>query len=386
MNLDQRYGKALAARKEGNLLRVLPQRTRQGIDFTTNDYLCLSRHPEVVDAVARAARDYGTAGKASRLLGAESELARQLEHEIAQSKSDHGTALVFSSGFQLNHSVVSTILNKRFLGQEPLVFADRQIHASIHAGIHAAGIRQFRFRHNDLEHLESLLHKHTRDDSPKFVFVESIYSMDGDVTNLEQLYEMKARFGFYLYVDEAHAVGIAGHQGLGLSRHSSTQADFLVGTFSKSIGSSGGFLVTSDRIAELLINFAPGFVYSTAPSPPNLSAALTAWRLIPGLQSQRQHLHRLSTKLRQDLATNDYDTLQSESPIVPIRMGDASEAIRVSHLLGKQNLHVSCVRPPTVPANAARLRVSLNSGHSEDDIEKLASVLTGLPSTCAVQT
>ena len=378
MNLQQRYAEALEDRKSGNLFRMLPEDEITGIDFTNNDYLCLTRHPVVIESVLKSVDDWGTGGKASRLLGAEAQLARDLESRIADAKSVGGRALVFTSGFQLNHSVVKTLLNEKILGHPPQVFADKLIHASLHSGIDAAGVRQIRFRHNDLDHLESLLVEKGNPRSPKFVFVESIYSMDGDLADLQRLYALKAKFQFFLYVDDAHAIGVTGNDGVGLATHGENQADLVVGTFSKSLASSGGFVVASKSAIDLIVNFAAGFIYSTTPAPPTLAAAKAALNLLPELTKERDHLNRLAGILRSELRNHSIEVGNSRSQIVPVMIGDSARAMHVTQQLADRNLHVSCIRPPTVPPNSARLRVSLNSGHTEQDVRKLCESLIQL--------
>ncbi len=386
MSLPQRYEKVLADRKQSGLWRALPEgRTTKldstgqngAVDFTHNDYLGLSRHRQVIAAAQKAAEMHGTGGRASRLLGANAELAVELETEIARCKSagDTSAALVFPSGFQLNAGVVATLLDPKLLGEEPLVFADRLIHASLHRGIAFAGARQIRFAHNDLAHLEQLLVRHADSDRPKFVFVESIYGMDGDAAPIQQLSELKSRFGFYLYIDEAHSTGVAGENGYGIARQGTDHADIVIGTFSKALGGAGGYLVCDSAIRDLIINHCAPFIYSTAPGPPAMAAALAAWRLLPEMSEQREHLIAMSAKLRERLNDAGLDTGASQSNIVPVLIGDTDRAAELQERLGKSNIRVSLIRPPTVPPGTARLRIGISAEHSESDIDQLADEL-----------
>ena len=390
MNFQQQYGKALADRKAQSLLRTLPCHQSWSLDFTHNDYLGLSTHPQVVAAAKTAAEKFGVGGRASRLLGAEATLLCELESLIGQTKTNNGSALVLPSGFQTNLAVASTLLNPDLLSQQPLVFTDRSIHASLHAGIRLAGARQHRFQHNDLDHLERLLQKYADRDAARFVIVESLYSMDGDRAPLDDLYELKSRFGFCLYVDEAHAVGVCGKEGYGLAEQSDAAADVVVGTFSKAIGATGGFVACSNEIRELLVNFAGGFIYSTAASPVSAAAALTAWRLLPDLESERQRLRELARSLVNGLSKTRFANLanpanpanaanrsasESISHIVSIPVGEPQAAVELQQHLQSVGINVACIRPPTVAAGTARLRASLSARHTQEDVDRLVSQL-----------
>lgn len=375
LDLEQRYDNVLQGRKSCRLFRVLPDTPLDGVDFTHNDYLGLSRHPEVICAAQRAAETFGVGGQASRLLGGNATLTRELELLIAASKSENGVCLVFPSGFQLNSTVVATLLDSKLLGNPPQVFCDRLVHASLHAGIKRAGCRQHRFRHNDMGHFEELLKKKAEPGQPCFVFVESIYGMDGDRAPLQELYRLKQRYGFFLYVDEAHATGVAGRDGYGLAEQAEDKADLVMGTFSKGLGASGGYCVSSRIVHRFLVNFAPGFVYSTAPSPVMVAAVIAGWRLLPSLASERQSLNVRSTRLRHDLGQLGYDTGNSDTHIVPILIGEAEKALQLKQQLAEANVHVACIRPPTVPQGTARLRISLSTTHT---LDQLKSLLDGL--------
>ena len=381
LNFQQQYGKALDERKAQSLLRTLPSNQSWSLDFTHNDYLGLSTHPQVVAAAKTAAEKFGVGGRASRLLGAESTLLCELESLIGQTKTNNGSALVFPSGFQTNLAVASTLLNPDLLGQKPLVFTDRSIHASLHAGIRLAGARQHRFQHNDVDHLERLLQKHAGRDAARFVIVESLYSMDGDRAPLDDLYELKAKYGFCLYVDEAHAVGVCGADGYGLAEQSDAAADVVVGTFSKAIGATGGFVACSTEIRDLLVNFAGGFVYSTAASPVSAAAALAAWRMLPDLESERELLREMAKALVEGLSETRFANLvnpngsDSISHIVSIPVGEPQAAIQLQQHLQSVGINVACIRPPTVAPGTARLRVSLTARHTNEDVDRLVSQL-----------
>ena len=381
MNLSQRYADTLIQRKQSGRWRGVrrPGDLLPRIDFTHNDYLGLSRHPSIIAASQQAAAEYGLGGRASRLLGAESALLCELENAIATTKSASGSALAFCSGFQMNATVVATLLNPSLLDRTPQVFCDRLIHASLHLGIQHAGLRQHRFTHNDVDHLATLLKKHRAPNSCPFVFVESLYGMDGDQAPLNDLYDLKNRIPFFLVVDEAHATAVCGQHGYGLASQSDACADVVLGTFSKGIGSMGGFVVCHEKIRDLLINFCSGFIYSTAPSPVLAAAALAAWRLLPQMDQERKDLATASQYAREQLNRLGWNTGTSNSQIIPVQIGSDRQAkSTAAHLLQQFEIKVGAILPPTVPENQARLRIGLSSTHSPADLDALLSALQSL--------
>lgn len=375
LNLEQQYDSRLHERKASGLFRKLPDSQVSGVDFTNNDYLGLSQHPAVISRVSEAVKEFGLGGQASRLLGAQAEIARRLEQKIAAAKSSQGEAIVYSTGFQLNASVIATLLDPNLLNSKPVVFTDRLIHNSILTGIKLAGARQFRFAHNDLDHLESLIQKKANSNSACFVFVESIYGMDGDRTPLEDLYRLKKKYNFFLYVDEAHSVGVEGDQGYGLATQGPETADAVIGTFSKALGAAGGFVVASPTVKDLLVNFSGGLIYSTAPSPAVLAGVETAWDLLPTLNEERERVIRLASWFRKQLSEKGLSYGSSDTHIVPVILGDAERAMKTKYRLSERELHVACVRPPTVPAGTSRLRISLNVNHTEEQVRRLVEAI-----------
>ena len=199
-----------------------------------------------------------------------------------------------ASGFQTNAAVLQALFDRSVLGAEPLVFADRLNHASMHFGCQAAGVRQIRYRHCDAAHLGELLSQYQADDRPKFILTESVFSMDGDVAPLAEIAALAREHGAFLIVDDAHATGILGEGGSGLSG----DADIVIGTFSKALGGFGGFVACSETLRDYLVNRCGGIIYSTALPPPVLGAIDAALDLVPGMDEERAHVARLAERFR----------------------------------------------------------------------------------------
>lgn len=345
----------------------------EGVDFSTNDYLGLSQHPQVIEQAQFFAGKYGVGGRASRLIRRDQDLYLVLEEKIARAKKAEA-ALIFNSGYQANAAVLAALLDKKILQAEPLVFTDRLNHSSLHHGCELAGARQIRYQHLDWAHLKSLLQTHAGSSAPKFIVTESVFGMDGDCADLGVLSQLADRFGAFLYVDEAHATGVLGSTGYGLSVD--YQGIHLkMGTLSKSIGCSGGYVATSREICDYLVNKCRGFIYSTAPSPMIVGATMAAWDLIPTLTQERADLQEKAAWLRQQLTARGLDVGQSQTQIIPVIFGDEKRVMDVKEKLADRGFIVAGIRPPTVPAGTARLRLSVTANHSPEDLEALIQAL-----------
>ena len=376
-DLLRRYSDSLAASAREGLLRRLPDTDTPPdlLDFSGNDYMGLARRPKLVEAAAEAGRRYGAGATGSRLLSGNTALHVTLEARIAQDKGTEA-ALVFSSGYQANAAAIAALLDKAALGAEPLVFADRLNHASMHLGCTLAGARQTRYRHLDLAHLLELLQKYAGDPRPKFILSETVFGMDGDQADVAQLQALALRFGALLYLDEAHATGVFGPNGFGLAETIELAPTTVVmGTFSKALGVSGGYVACSALVRDFLINRAGGFIFSTAPSPLVLGAALCAWELLPGLWAERAGLLSRAEKLRASLREMGLDTGASTTQIVPVILGDPVRTTAARDALAAKSIRVSAVRPPTVPQGTSRLRLGLSAAHTDADLERLVQSL-----------
>ena len=338
------------------------------IDFSSNDYLGLARHPLLAGRAGEWAARLGAGAGASRLITGTSEAHRALEARIAAFKGK-AAALLFASGWQANAAVIPALLAA---APGAAVFTDRLVHASMHAGL--TGARQHRFRHNDLAHLAQLLERHGGAAPARLILVESVYSMDGDRADLPALAALAARHDALLMVDEAHATGVLGPGGAGLSA-GVAGVGVVMGTFSKALGSFGAYVAGSAALCDWLVNAASGFIFSTAPPPQVLGAIDAALDLVPGMDAERRHLATLGDRLRAGLATRGIATADSSTQIVPAIVGSEADALALGERLARRGMLAAAIRPPTVPAGTSRLRIALRSTHSAADIDALLEAL-----------
>lgn len=356
--------------RQHDLLRRLPRSQTAQYDFSHNDYLNLGQHPAMIRAAIEAATRLGVGAKASRLLANHQQPLYALEQQIAKDKHA-GSAMIFATGYQANVSVLSALLDSKALGQTPLVFADKLNHASMHAGCKLAHVKQLRYRHADYEHLAWLLAKTRSLKQPRFILTESVFGMDGDVACLSTLCKLAREYHAMLYVDEAHATGIFGNKGYGLTSDYGQEIDISMGTFSKALGGSGAYVTCSKPLKRYLINRANGFIYSTAPSPMQVAVMHKAWELIPSMQPAAQVLLQQAAKLRLKLQALGYNTGRSSTHIIPVILEQADQVLKAQRMLAKQNIRVGAIRPPSVPVNQSRLRIALNLTHDNHALTAL---------------
>lgn len=350
---------------------VLADREDQPLlDFSSNDYLALSQHPELVKASREALERYGVGVGAARLMSGDLALFHQLEKEVADFKGC-AAALLFGSGYMANVGMIPALI-----GRGDVVFTDRLDHASIYDGCRLAGARLLRFRHNDLEHLESLLKKE-RGTGRGLVVVESLYSMDGDIAPLAELVELKSRHSCLLMVDEAHATGLYGAQGGGLIQAAglADKVDVVMGTFGKALGSYGAYVAGSETLRDYLINRARSFIYSTGLPPAVVGASQAAVRLVRNSPELRQQLAEKAAYFKECLKRAGVSGTPGPSHIVPIMVGDGGVALSLAEECCRQGLFATAVRPPTVPEGTARLRFSVTMHHRQPELAAAARLL-----------
>jgi len=241
----------------------------------------------------------------------------------------------------------------------------------MHFGCAAAGVRQIRYRHGDAGHLALLLSQYQGDNRPKFILTESVFSMDGDRAPLGEIGDIARAHEALLVVDDAHATGILGQGGRGLS----DEADVVIGTFSKALGGFGAYVACSEGLRDYLINRCAGLIYSTALPPPVLGAMDAALDLVPGMEAERAHVAGLATRFRDGARSLGYDTGASITQIVPVILGSAEAALAASERLRQAGYWATAIRPPTVPTGTARLRLAFNASHATPDVDRLLEVL-----------
>lgn len=343
------------------------------INFSSNDYLGLARHPFLIARSHEYAALWGVGAASSRLVSGNLRLYDTLEQQLATALGKPA-ALILGAGYQANMSVLEAILDARVLGQRALVFCDRYCHVSMLAMTqHVSCVH--RFRHNDLAHLQMLLDKYAMTDQPKFILVESLYSMEGDQADLVGLIALAKQYQAVLYVDDAHAVGVYGPSGWGAASCYSRDIDVIMGTFSKALGSFGGYIACSDILKQYLVNKCRGLIYSTGISPAVLGAMSAAIELLPSLQKERQQLLHHAKILRQFFFEQGLVCGQTDTYIIPWIIGDAEKTLQASRLLEEKGILAVTIRPPTVPSGKSRIRFCLSASHSDDDMMQLMQAI-----------
>ena len=342
------------------------------LNLSSNDYLGLSQDPRLIAAAREAAARWGVGAGASRLVVGHLALHEEVEAGLAAFKGTEA-AVIFSTGYMTNLGVISALV-----GPGDTVFCDRLNHASIYDGIKLAGATLARFPHRDMNRLEDLL----KEASPgkKLIITDSVFSVDGDLAPLPELVELKERHGAALMLDEAHATGVLGPKGAGLAEALglSERVEVHMGTFSKALGSLGGFVAGDRRLIEYLHNRARSFIYSTAMPPPVLGAIAAALELVASEPERRAYLLEEAGKFRQGLTEAGFDILGSETQIVPVLAGDNARTLSVAARLREEGLMAVALRPPTVPPGRARVRFSLSAAHSREDLAAAREAILGV--------
>ena len=381
MNHEKLYEIYSKTLKDTSKFRVLRKNFEESqlIDFSSNDYLNLSQSSELIEEVTQSVAHLGIGSTGSRLLSGNHEVFHKLEKQIAKDKKTE-TALIFNSGYQANITSLSALCDQTVLGNQALVFFDKLNHASLYQGVFLSQSKLLRYPHMSYEKLEDLLKKYKSDPRPKFIVSETLYGMDGDIVDLSELVSLARRYGAFLYLDEAHATGILGENGYGLS----TRVDMkdipyvVMGTFSKGLGAFGAYIACSQKIKDYFINKNSGFIYSTSLPPMLIEAVHKAWSLLVDLRKERQSLLERSQYVRSALKKLNFNTGQSQTHIIPIILNKEDTVMKAFNDLKEKGILVSAVRPPTVPPGQARLRIALTCKHSEDDISKLIYALETL--------
>jgi len=361
VNLEQ----YIKSRKNQNLFRELPQNNIGVLDFSSNDYLALSRDKYSIQAGIYAAQKYGTGSTGSRLLSGNKSIFEEFEDQIANDKNTE-SALIFNSGYVANLSVISAFSS---LGYS--VIFDKLNHASMYDGANPQKLK--RFNHLNYDALQKILESTP---GKKLIASETVFGMDGDVADLKQLQRLADQYETLLYLDEAHATGLYGSKGYGLSTDSSLTPNrtIIMGTFSKALASSGAYVACSNEVKNFLIQVCRGFVYSTALSPFCIGVAQYNWQLIPSLSDTRNQLLLNAEKLREMLRADGHLCGSSNTNIIPILFSSTDSMLQKHNELKNAGIITSAVRRPTSPT--PRLRIALNIQHSESDLEKLRSALS----------
>lgn len=370
--LEHRLQQELDRRRQNNLLRRLEVAPPCRVNLSSNDYLQLRSDAAVLDAAHAALEEYGAGSGASPLLYGNTPCHEQLLTALKQWKRKTA-GLVFNTGFMANQAVL-----KHVPGANDLVLVDRLIHHSVIQAVLQSPADYKRYTHLDLDHLEDLLNKHRNDYETVFVVTESVFSMDGDYPDLKALVALKKRYPFVLVLDEAHGTGVFGPTGGGLAEEMGVLdvIDILVGTLGKALASMGAYVLSpSQTVIDHLVNHSGEFIYSTYLAPACAAAAEAAIGRVQAMQAERQSLRERAATFRHALTQKGWTTNAFDSQIVPVVVGDPDRALALRDRLQSRGILTAAVRPPTVPPNSSRLRLSLHSGITQEHLDEVLELL-----------
>ncbi len=398
-NLERKLKEELEELKKNNLIRTvddlrfisstkaIDKDNKEYLVFGTNNYLGLSHHPDVIKA-SKEASDYGTGSTGSRLTTGASFEARELEKNISEFKSTEST-LIFNTGYMANLGVIYALAK-----ENDIIFSDQLNHASIIDGTKISKAKVKIYKHRDTEDLERLIQivmneidekNENQDQNPNFfIITDGVFSMDGDIAPLTELVEISKKYDCCLIIDDAHATGVIGKTGKGTIEYYKDKTgidlteyvDLQIGTLSKAFASEGGFVTGKQVYINYLINKSRPFIFSTALSPATIASANTALNLLK--ENSKEYLKNLNdnTKLMRTLLTEaGLNVVEGETPIIPIIIGPAELANKLSDELKKEGILVSAIRPPSVPKGESRLRLTVMATHTKEEIEFTAKTI-----------
>ncbi|MCF6218179.1 MAG: 8-amino-7-oxononanoate synthase [Gammaproteobacteria bacterium] len=339
--------------------------------FCSNDYLGLANHPAVIKAFKKASDHYGVGSGAAHLINGHAHAHHALEEELADF-TGRQRALLFSTGYMANLGVINTLC-----GTGDHLYQDRLNHASLLDAGKLSGARQQRYSHLDSK---NLLAKCTAN-TPKMIATDAVFSMDGDLAELPQLAQIAQQHDAWLMVDDAHGLGVLGHNGAGTLSHfglDAKQAPILMGTLGKGLGTFGAFVAGDELLIEALIQQARSYIYTTAMPAAIAEATRTSLTLLQTESWRREKLQQLISNFKTGAAQLGLPLMPSDTPIQPLLIGDSAQATAVSQQLLASGILVTAIRPPTVPANSARLRITLSANHTEQQVAQLLTALERL--------
>lgn len=330
----------------------------------SNSYLGLTVHPKVKQAAIDAIKKYGTGCAGSRFLNGTLDIHLELEEKLAKFTKKE-KAVLFSTGFQANLGAIAGLV-----GKDEYVIIDKADHASIVDGTKLSFGEVRRFLHNDMQSLEKTLESIGRDAS-KLIVVDGVYSMDGDIANLPEIIKLKKRYNARVMVDDAHAFGVIGENGSGTASHFNLteETDIIMGTFSKSFASLGGFIAADTYVIDYLKHFARSLIFSASITPASCAAVLASLEI---MQNEPQLIEKLwanTNRMRDGLKSAGFDTFQSCTPIIPVLVGDDLKVLQYRKMLFEEGIFVNPVVSPGVPKNKALIRLSLMATHTFDQID-----------------
>jgi len=350
---------------------------RKVVMVGSNNYLGLTHDPRVVNAAKEATERYGTSCTGSRFLNGTLELHEELERRLAAFMKMESAA-VFSTGFMVNLGVLSSIV-----GKNDVIFCDRENHASIIDGCRLSFGQTRKFRHDDVEDLERLLQQ-CPESAGRLIVVDGVFSMNGSVTNLPAIVELARKYGARVMVDDAHGVGVLGDHGRGTLEHFGMSGDpacgvdLVMGTFSKSLASLGGFIAGSEEVVHFIKHHARALIFSASPTPASTAAAMAALDIIETEPWRIEQLKKIVTRVRSALQGMGFDTMGSETPIVPVLVGSDEATFGFWKMLDERGIFANPVVPPATRSGQGLIRTSYMATHSDSEIDRVLEVFAEL--------
>jgi 8-amino-7-oxononanoate synthase len=361
---------ALRQQQTDSLLRTRAV-CNEAINFSANDYLGLSTHPDVIAAWQRGANEHGVGSGGSALVTGYTHAHAALEEKLAEI-TGFESSLLFNSGYSANQALIKALLNKN-----DLLVQDKLNHASlIEAGVYSPATMK-RFKHNDSDHLAQILTQYRPQHANSLVVTEGVFSMDGDMADLPAISQHCKAHDTWLLVDDAHGFGVLpqGQNSLKQQGLLAADVDLYMATFGKAVGVSGAFVAASKEVIDYLVNFSKPYIYSTA-MPAAMAMCINKALTIMLTETWRvSHLNQLICYFKQQCSLRNITLMPSDTAIQPLLIGDASKAMKISQTLANQGLLVKAIRPPTVPLGTSRLRITLSANHRIEDIDLLLTRL-----------
>ncbi len=342
---------------------------RKLIMLGSNNYLGLTTHPKVKEAAIEAVKKYGTSSTGSRFMNGTLKIHRELEDKLAEFLHREA-CIVFSTGYQANVGTISSLI-----GRNDIAITDKEDHASIIDGVRMSYGSMLRFKHNDMADLRRVLESAPKD-AGKLLIIDGVYSMAGDIAPLPEIMKIAKEFGVRVMVDDAHSIGVLGENGRGTSNyfHMDKETDIIMGTFSKSFASLGGFIAGDEDVIFYVKHTARSFIFSASMSPANTGAAIAALEVIKSEPERIEHLWKIADRMRNGLKQLGFDVGTSNTPIIPVYIRDRMKTVLMWKELFDNGVYCNPVLPPAVPPTESLLRTSYIATHTEEQIDRALGI------------
>ena len=340
----------------------------------SNNYLGLTGHPKVIEAAVNATKKYGSGCTGSRFLNGTLDIHEELEHRLAKFMKREA-ALCFSTGFQTNQGAVTAIVDK-----DDLIFTDRADHASIVDGCRLSFGKTIKYKHNDMKELERVLESHKDKKAGKLIITDGVFSMEGDIVNLPPLVELAGKYGARIYIDDAHSVGVLGKHGRGTGEHWGLEdkVDMVMGTFSKSFASLGGFIAADEYVVHYIKHHARALIFSASMPPSAVATVIACLDIIESEPERIERLWKNTNKMRKGFQNLGFNTGRSETPIIPIQIGEEDRCFAFWKLLFENGVFANPTISPAVPPHEAIIRTSYMATHTDEELDMVLDIFAKL--------